>query len=180
MATGDAATTGSTKPADQPGSGPTALPLNFLSQALQRLTSEILIYLLGYAVLVASLIIWGGSVNPALRNILYILPPLGIAAYIYQQRRRVKSKRLPRVAVSALFTGRGGSVLGIEGLDYKGDVSVKAGIARGGSEVVGVKAGKKVEPLPADITYLTALFGKLDNEARQKVIRVAMQHQPRE
>ena len=176
MATGDAATAGATGSAGQPGSGPSALPIEFLSQALQRLTSEVLIYLLAYAVLVASLIIWGGPVNPALRNVLYILPPLGVAAYLYQQRRRVKSNRLPRVAVSALFTGRKGSVIGIDGTGWRGDVDVKAGIAKG--EVAGVKVGQRTELPPADIAYLTALFNKLDNKGQQEVILLAIKRQP--
>lgn len=178
MATGDAATAGGTGSAGQPGSGPSALPIEFLSQALQRLTSEVLIYLLAYAVLVASLIIWGKPVNPALRNILYILPPLGVAAYLYQQRRRVKSSRPPRVAVTSLFTGRQGSVIGIDGTGWQGDVKVKAGIAKG--KVAGVKVGQRTESPPADIAYLTVLFNKLDNKGQQEVIRLAIKRQPEE
>jgi len=177
MAPGDAAGTDSTDSAGQPGSGPSALPIEFLSQALQRLTSEVLIYLLAYAVLVASLIIWGGSVNAALRNILYILPPLGVAAYLYEQRHRIKSNRPPRVAVSVLFAGRHAIVAGIRGTWRPVDVRVKTGVVTG--KVVGVETGQQAESAPADITYLTTLFDKLDSEGRLEVIRVAMQHLPK-
>jgi hypothetical protein len=176
MATGDAAAADGTESAGQPGSGPSALPIEFLSQALQRLTSEVLIYLLAYAVLVASLVIWGGSVNAALRNILYILPPLGVAAYLYQQRRRIKSSRPPRVAVSVLFAGRDAIVAGIRGTWQPADVRVKAGFATG--KVVGVETGQQAESAAADITYLTELFNKLETKGRQKVIQVATQLQP--
>lgn len=177
MATGEAATAGGTESASQPGSGPSALPIEFLSQALQRLTSEVLIYLLAYAVLVASLIIWGKPVNPALRNILYILPPLGVAAYLFQQRRRIKSNRPPRVVVRALLTWGKGSVIGIRGKGYQGDVKVKAGVTANG-KVVGVDVRQEVEAAAVDITYLTDLFNKLDKKGRQKVILVATELQP--
>jgi hypothetical protein len=175
MATGDAAPTGGTQSPGQPRSGPSVLPIELLSQALQRLTSEVLIYLLAYAVLVVSLAIWGGSVNSATRNILYILPPLGVVAYLYEQRRRVKSRRAPRVIVSALFTGRSGIVAGMRGAWFPADVRVKGFFTTG--KVVGVEVGQQAGSTAADITYLTALFDKLDNKGRQKVIQAAINQQ---
>jgi len=57
-----------------------------LTKAFDKLTSEIFLFLLAYVILLIGLAVFGSSLIVPLRTLLYIVPILGVAAYLWQQQ----------------------------------------------------------------------------------------------
>jgi hypothetical protein len=53
-----------------------------LNKAFDKLTSEILIFLLAYTILLIGLAVFGSGIATQFRNLLYIIPVLGVVAYV--------------------------------------------------------------------------------------------------
>jgi len=151
---------------------PTVIPTRFLSVAVQRLRSEILIYLLAYAVLVVVVLLWGRELSLALQGLLYLLPLVGVAAYLVSQSRRVAQGRQPRVTVGTLFTGKQAVVVGTERPDAAADVSVSAALTRGTVKGVATPPAEAGDD-SSQAAYLAELFAGLRPDQRHKVIEVA-------
>src|SRR5215470_16459936 len=60
-----------------------------LTKAFDKLTSEIFIFLLAYVILLIGLAIFGSELANTLRNLLYLIPVLGVMAYVWLQQRKI-------------------------------------------------------------------------------------------
>src|SRR5436305_7829631 len=60
-----------------------------LTKAFDKLTSQIFLFLLAYVILLIGLAVFGSNLAVTLRSLFYILPILGIAAYLWQQQRAI-------------------------------------------------------------------------------------------
>jgi hypothetical protein len=63
-----------------------------LNIAFNRLTSEILIFLLAYTILLIGVVVFGAGLPTELRTLLYIIPILGVVAYVWLQKRTIVKK----------------------------------------------------------------------------------------
>src|SRR5438876_1425239 len=61
-----------------------------LTRAFDKLTSQIFIFLLAYVILLIGLAVFGSGLIVTLRSLLYILPVLGVIAYLWQQRKTIR------------------------------------------------------------------------------------------
>src|SRR5437868_7186506 len=60
-----------------------------LTKAFDKLTSQIFLFLLAYVILLIGLAVFGSSLAVTLRSLLYILPILGVGAYLWQHQRAI-------------------------------------------------------------------------------------------
>ncbi|MEH2238317.1 hypothetical protein [Nostoc sp.] len=63
-----------------------------LSKGIEKLTSEIFIFLLCYTILLIGMAVLGTKLPTQLRTLLYILPVLGISSYLLLQGQKLKNK----------------------------------------------------------------------------------------
>ena len=146
-----------------------------LNKALDKLHSEVLIFLLAYLILLIGLSVYGTAISTTLRNLLYIIPILGVLAYSWSKKRTAIKKS--GVNVAAGIARSGAYVGGIRGDigHFTEPVDVKAGIASGHAQVVGVDVGPaKAAPLPTGSDDILALFQKLNEKNRNEVVAHCM------
>jgi hypothetical protein len=141
-----------------------------LAKTVDKLTNEFLLFLIGYCILLIGAEYLTPHLFSRLKLLFYVLPVLGIVAYLYSKRSGLKQKL--EVEVRALVADRA-RIIGITGdaSDLQGSVDVKAGVATRGAEVIGVdQAGGKQA---SDEAYLLDVFRRLDNVGRTEVINAA-------
>src|SRR5215471_467913 len=144
-----------------------------LNKALDKLTSEILIFLLAYMILVIALVTLRGSIPEGLRVLLYVIPILGILGYAWLRKRTViREPRAGGVSVNALFV-KDAYVGGVRGgrSGESGPVDVSVGIATGRGAVVGVDETNASD----DLKYLQGIFHQLTESHRRQLITSASQ-----
>jgi len=143
-----------------------------LGMAFQKLSSQILIFLLAYVILIIGMEVFAGEAAAQLRVLLYLIPILGACAYVLLEKRKVKSNGISAAAGYA----SGSTVEGIRGDPGKvsGPVRAMAGFAVKGAKIRGVDMDGREADRPADLTYLSELFAKLDEDDRQKLISAAI------
>lgn len=82
--------TGSTQAPTPATTGSQTAPYEVpLTKAFDKLTSEVLLFLLAYVILLIGLAVFGSSLIVPLRTLLYIIPILGVAAYLWQQHTTI-------------------------------------------------------------------------------------------
>jgi hypothetical protein len=137
-----------------------------LNKALDKLHSEVLIYLLAYLILLIGLSVYGTAISTTLRNLLYIIPILGVLAYSWSKKRSAVKKS--GVNVAAGIARSGAYVGGIRGdARYSEPVDVKAGIASGHAQVVGVDVGPAKAASGNDDIF--TVFQKLNEKNRNEI-----------
>jgi len=145
-----------------------------LNKALDKLTSEILIFLLAYMILVIALVVLRGSIPEGLRVLLYVIPILGISGYAWLRKRTViREPRSGGVSVKALFV-KDAYVGGVRGVGRGGEagaVDVSVGIATSRGTVIGVDQTSTAD----DLKYLQSIFDQLTESHRRQVITSASQ-----
>jgi hypothetical protein len=151
-----------------------------LGMAFHKLSSQVLIFLLAYVILIIGMELFAGGATAQLRLLLYLIPILGAGVHVLLEKRKVRANGISAAAGYASES----TVEGVRGDPGKvgGPVRVVAGFAVKGAKVRGVDMGGGEVDRPADLTYLSDLFAKLDDEGRQKVIGTAMgllREQPR-
>src|SRR2546421_10359047 len=153
-----------------------------LNIAFNRLTSEILIFLLAYMILLIGLAAFGSSIETELRSLFYIIPVLGVGAYIWLKRRTIVKKagdqsvqvRSHRAEDEAYV---GGVRCPVQALPNKVDVdSYKAS---GRAQVVGVDVGNthvtSTETAQStDAQNIMLIFQQLNQENRKRLFVNAM------
>jgi hypothetical protein len=114
-----------------------------LKIALNKLTSEVFIFLLAYTILLIGIAVFGSGLTTQLRTLFYIIPILGVAAYIWLRRPNIVKKAAGDVRVRALLARGGANVIGVRGGpgQEQGNTDVSAGIASG-SNVIGRDYGR--------------------------------------
>jgi hypothetical protein len=145
-----------------------------LNKALDKLTSEILIFLLAYMILVIALVMLRGSIPDGLRVLLYVIPILGFVGYAWLRKRTViREPRSSGVSVKALFV-KDAYVGGVRGAGRgaeAGAVDVSVAVATGRGTVVGVDQTNVAD----DLKYLQSIFHQLTESHRRQVITSASQ-----
>jgi hypothetical protein len=145
-----------------------------LNTALRKLTNEVLVFLIAYTILLIGLATLGTALATELRTLLYVIPVLGVLAYMWQQKRKVtRHARDAGVDVRSGVALDGARVVGVRGAP-SGDtssVSVASGMASGGANVIGVDAPGASGT--ADLTYLTTLFEQMGPVERRKLVEAA-------
>lgn len=178
--------TGQNQPSYSPKSSPEpnismpSAPYEYvLIKAFDKLTSQVFIFLLAYLILVIGLAVFAPQLTNEVRTILYVLPVLGIGAYLWQQQRSLASqaKRHGINVMAGITTGEA-RVTGVRlasGSDGQPhDVSVGVGLASGRSRVEGAVIGQEdTDKLASDSQYLLETFKQLGPQKRRKVIASA-------
>ena len=147
-----------------------------LLRAFDKLTSEVFVFLLAYLILVIGFAVFSPGLVTPLRTLIYILPILGIAGYLWIKSGRV-TKRAEDSGVqvwSGVATGSA-RVTGVRGGigSLLGRVKVRSGFAGGDARVVGVDVGSEAEGRGAQEEYLLELFRKLNASDRLKLVSEA-------
>jgi hypothetical protein len=151
-----------------------------LVQAINKLTSEVFIFLLAYVILLIGIAVFGESLTDTLRNLLYIIPILGVAAYVFLKRGEVVKEADARgIVVKAGVVRRDGYVGGKRGKTSSGSngkVDVRSGWTDG--TVVGLDEAYEKEPEPntpqsSGSQYLLEIYEDLSEENRRKLVASA-------
>jgi hypothetical protein len=144
-----------------------------LGIAFQKLSSQVLIFLLAYVILIIGMEFFASGTAAQLRVLLYLIPILGAGAYVLLEKRKM---RLNGISAAAGYAS-GSTVEGVRGDPGKvsGPVRAMAGFAVKGATVRGVDMGGGEIHRPADLAYLSDLFANLDEEGRQELIATAME-----
>jgi hypothetical protein len=142
-----------------------------LNIAFNRLTSQILIFLLAYVILLIGIAVLGAGIETRLLTLLYIIPILGVVAYVWLQRRSVPNVPERNVDVSSLVAKDDSLVAGEIG-DYgasSGDTKVSA-LFTSGSTVAGrmIESPRRKE---SDVSQdLIDVYKKLAPENRSRLL----------
>jgi hypothetical protein len=180
------AQTGQDQPSDSPdpspqpiSSVPSAPYETVLIKAFDKLTSQVFIFLLAYLILVIGIGVLAPQLTTEVRTLLYVLPVLGIGAYLWQQQRSLASKAKHHgIDVKAGIVTGEARVTGVRAdtgnANLPEDVKVAAGVASGKGRVEGVVIGdEEPDKLASDSKYLLETFQQLDSQKRRKLIASA-------
>jgi hypothetical protein len=151
-----------------------------LAKAFDQLTSQVLIFLLAYVILLIGLAYFGSEMADWLRNLLYIIPVLGVGVYVLFERQGIAKKArekgidvkagvlLGQPRITAVRVTPGTSVI-------PENVDVAVGFAGGKAEVGGfvVESQEPESPSSRDAAYLQDLVAQLDPSNRRKLIASA-------
>ena len=162
---------------DVPLSLATTVPYEaVLIKALDRLTSQVFIFLLAYTVLLVLLAMIGGVLDSTLRSILALVPILGVAAYVWLRRTDIATQATEQgIDVRAGWTSGRASVAGVTGATERSalpdHVVVRTGAARDDARVVGVEFAARESEL--DSAYLNELLTHLTVANQRRLIASA-------
>lgn len=153
-----------------------------LVQAINKLTSEVFIFLLAYVILLIGIAVFGESLTNTLRNLLYIIPILGVAAYVFLKRGDVMKEANTRgIDVKTGVVTGGSYVGGVRGKTSPSSID-KVGVSSiwtsGESVVVGTDETYRQEPEPntpqsSEAQYLIEIYEHLSEENRRKLVASA-------
>lgn len=163
-------------------SRPTAPYEAVLMRALDKLTSQIFIFLLAYTMLLIGLAAYGTEMAEWLRNLLYIIPILGVSTYVLLRQRTLARKAAAYgVQVRAGIVKDSGYVAGIRGIarEFLDNVRVGVGWVSGDAQVVGVDEAGGLDteteaPKGTEAQYLLSLYQELSERDRSRLIAHAM------
>lgn len=149
-----------------------------LAKAFDKLTSQVLIFLLAYVILLIGLAVFGSQLATTFRHLLYVIPLLGVAAFLFDQRHRiVKEGREKGVDVKARRVSGSASVIGVRGAtgDLPDNVTLKVGHASDravvhGVEYAGATARDDGQPEGSDARFLVETFQQLNKTNRRELI----------
>lgn len=152
-----------------------------LAKAFDKLTSQILIFLLAYVILLIGLAVLGAQLAPTIRNLLYVIPLLGVAAFVFERRQNiVKDGRQKGIDIKARRVSGSASVIGVRGAtnDLPENVTLRVGRAGDRAVVHGVEYGNVSEadaskPAGTDAQYLLDTFQRLSRQNRRELIATA-------
>jgi hypothetical protein len=149
-----------------------------LNKAFDKLTSQVLIFLLAYMILLIGVAVLGNGIDSGLRTLFYIIPIMGVAGYIWLQRwRHVSGEEDSKrdVDVRGHVTRGGSEVVGERGRvsDRSGSTKVRSGLASDKSRVVGRDvpgSGGEDPTIPRD---LIDIYHELDRGNRGRLLTYA-------
>lgn len=144
---------------------------NVLNTAFSKLTSEILVFLLAYMILLVVLVWIGPTLGTPLLGLFYVIPVLGIIFYVWVKRQRIVA--MPQdsrdVTVKVRKAEGESSVVGERGVfpTTAGSTVVTAGHVRDQARVEGRAINNTTD---ASAQLLIPLFEKLDQRNQWKLI----------
>lgn len=154
-----------------------------LTKAFEKLTSEIFIFLLAYVILVIGLAVFGENLAKTIKTLLYVIPVLGVVAYVWLKQKMINSQANKGINVNVDKIKDSANVVGAKGVKDKNSIPDKVSVdvkeAEGNSFVGGVVFGDEMPDVnnkPADNSekFLVDLFMKLDEENRGELISNAL------
>ncbi len=145
-----------------------------LTKAFDKLTSQIFLFLLAYVILLIGLAVFGSSLVVTLRTLLYILPVLGVIAYLWQQQRAIEKDGKNRgIDVKAgKITGQariGGVVNAPRDRDVPNDIRVHVRQAKDSARISGVEYDDGDESND-ETSYIARIFQQLSQQNQRKLI----------
>lgn len=149
-----------------------------LKQAIDKLTSEVFLFLIAYVILLVGAELLAPGLTRNYRYLFYILPIVGIGAYLFQRSRHLAKQsreQLERSVTVSSTLAHDATVVGVrgEGADIPEEVAVVSRMALGGSEIIGVDVGRGSSD--ARLEYLSRLFEKLDEADRDALVSRALE-----
>ena len=168
---------------EQPKPGPqTNAPYErALNIALNKLTSEVLLFLLAYTILLIGITVFGSGLPTELRTLFYIIPILGVVAYVWLQKRNiVKREAAGNVRVGSSVARRGAEVIGVRGPGPEQGNTTVDSLFASDSHVIGRDYGRADSQTAsaadaADVRYLVEIFQKLDEAGRNELMTNALE-----
>ena len=152
-----------------------------LNIALNKLTSEVLIFLLAYTILLIGIAVFGSGLAAELRTLLYVIPILGVVAYAWLQKRQIlKRATAGNVRVGSTVARRGAEVIGIRGPGQEQGNTTVDSLFASDSRVIGRDYGRADSQSTsavdaADVRYLVEIFQKLDEAGRNELMTNALE-----
>lgn len=147
-----------------------------LNTAFNKLTSQILIFLLAYVILLIGVAVFGAGIESRLLSLFYILPILGVTAYVWLQRRQYVSQPVERnVKLIGGITRGGSTVVGESGRfsDAPGSTTVRSLFASGESTVAGRMMPDAMRDKTSISSDFMAVYQQLTLENRIKLLGTA-------
>lgn len=127
-----------------------------LSKGIEKLTSEIFIFLLCYTILLIGMAVLGTNLPKELRTLLYILPVLGIGSYLLLQGQKLKKKTRYRE---------------MEGNERIAELEAKIKDLEINAEKVSASVVAAIEGLPDDVSpEVTKALGEIKQQITAKDI----------
>jgi hypothetical protein len=152
-----------------------------LLKAFDKLTNQILIFLLAYVILLIGIGVFANELSETLKNLLYIIPILGAGVFVFSQDRKISNDAKNKgINVKGGWVSEKGEVTGVRAsseLESAPDnVSVFGGVVKG--KVIGYEVGngEDDEKKPFDVGYLTEMFSQLNDTNRRKLINSAQNY----
>ena len=147
--------------------GPSNAPYErVLSKAFDKLTSEILIFLLAYTILLVVLVWIGHNLNTWLLTLFYIIPILGLITYVWLKKRDITRREQEREVRVKVRRAEGEAYVGGERGSFQnisGSTMVKAGDVSDKAHVIGRDIGSTLSDTSnIDANYLVSVFERLN------------------
>ena len=157
-----------------------------LNIALNKLTSEVLLFLLAYTILLIGIAVFGSGLTTELRTLLYIIPILGVVAYVWLQRRTIVRKAAAgNVGVRSTVARGGSEVIGVLGPGQEQGNTTVDSLFASSSRVIGRDYGGAGSQSAStandtDVQYLIEIFQKLEEAGRNELIANALKIQKKQ
>lgn len=144
-----------------------------LTKAFDKLTSQVLIFLLAYVILLIGLAAFGSDLPNTLHSLLHIIPVLGVGAYVWSQQRNIAQEAVAKgldikggiIRDSAKLTGARGATGQIPE-----NIKLDVGYASGHAEVTGVDYGGFEEPRGNLAQAMSDIYKELDQSSQVKLL----------
>jgi hypothetical protein len=148
-----------------------------LLKAFDKLTSQILIFLLAYVILLIGIGVLAVEISDTFKNLLYIIPILGVGAYLWSQRRDIHNDaKKSGINVKSGWVSDEAKVTGVrttpDAAQVPHDVDVSAAVVKDKAEVTGfvVESDDVSEKQSSDLEYMKDIFQQLSISNRRKLI----------
>jgi len=165
---------GTAQPAVVPRTAPYEIPL---TKAFDKLTSEVFLFLLAYLILLIGLAVFGSNLVATLRDLFYILPVLGVIAYLWQQQRTIvkdgKDRGIDVKAGKITDQARvGGVVNAPRDRNVPNAIRVRIHRAQDSARISGIEYGDGDE-LNDETSYIARVFRELSQQNQKNLIESA-------
>ena len=148
-----------------------------LSKAFEKLTSEILIFLLAYTILLVVLVWIGHNLSIWLLALFYVIPILGLITYVWSKRRDITQREQEREVQVKVRRAEGEAYVGGERGSFQnisGSTMVNAGNVSDKAQVVGRDIGSTFSDTSnIDANYLVSVFERLNRGNQTRIISQA-------
>lgn len=158
-----------------------------LTKAFDKLTSQVFIFLLAYVILLIGLAVFGSEMATTLRNLFYIIPILGVVAYLWLRQSEIAKKASKQgidisSGIVSVFTRKVQDQAVIKGAtgvqgDLSSSVTVDVDSAKGQAQVIGMEyaaPSKPESPQNVDAQQLLLVFNQLDPADQGKLLMSAL------
>lgn len=146
------------------------------SKGLEKLTDQILVFLLLYMILLIGLDLFAKGIVEKYRPLLYIIPIGGVISYAWRQKKNaVKNKNDIRQGTKIDVKETYGRVLGKQGDLSEGYVDIQAGQVGKDAEIIGESSyfDDNRANNSTDVKFLIDIFEQLNSSDKLEIINNA-------